>query len=54
MKTITLAKRCFKEIVKDPLNIIFGLAFPIVLLLLLSAMQANIPVDLFEIETTYM
>ena len=50
MKTITLAKRCFKEIVKDPLNIIFGLAFPIVLLLLLSAMQANIPVDLFEIE----
>lgn len=50
MKTITLAKRCFKEIVKDPLNIIFGLAFPLVLLLLLSAMQANIPVDLFEIE----
>ena len=43
-------KRCFKEIIRDPLNIIFGLGFPIVLLLLLSAIQANIPVSLFEIE----
>ena len=50
MKTITYAKRCFKEILRDPLTISFGLGFPIVLLLLLSAMQANIPVDLFKIE----
>jgi ABC-2 type transport system permease protein len=50
MKTITFAKRCFKEIIRDPLNIIFGLGFPVILLLLLSAIQANIPVELFEIE----
>ena len=51
MKTINFAKRCFKEIIRDPLNVIFGLGFPIVLLLLLSAIQKNIPVDLFEIES---
>ena len=51
MRTINFAKRCFKEIIRDPLNVIFGLGFPIVLLLLLSAIQKNIPVDLFEIES---
>ena len=50
MKTMTFAKRCGKEILRDPLNLIFGLGFPLVLLLLLSAMQANIPVSLFEID----
>ena len=50
MKTLTFAKRCAKEILRDPLNIFFGLGFPLVLLLLLSAMQANIPVSLFEID----
>ena len=44
------AKRCAKEILRDPLNLAFGLGFPIVLLFLLSAIQANIPVDLFEIN----
>ena len=48
---LTFAKRCAKEILRDPLNIIFGLGFPIVLLLLLSAIQANVPVKLFEIES---
>jgi len=51
MRMLTFAKRCAKEILRDPLNIIFGLGFPIVLLLLLSAIQANIPVKLFEIES---
>ena len=45
----TFAKRCAKEILRDPLNLAFGLGFPIVLLLLLSAIQASVPVDLFEI-----
>ena len=44
------AKRCAKEILRDPINLGFGLGFPLVLLLLLSAMQANIPVNLFEID----
>ena len=50
MRMFTFAKRCTKEIVRDPLNLAFGLGFPIVLLLLLSAIQANIPVRLFELE----
>lgn len=50
MKMLTFAKRCSKEILRDPINLGFGLGFPLVLLLLLSAMQANIPVSLFEID----
>jgi ABC-2 type transport system permease protein len=51
MKMMTFAKRCAKELLRDPINIAFGLGFPLVLLLLLSALQANIPVSLFEIDT---
>ena len=51
MKMITFAKRCEKEILRDPINLGFGLGFPLILLLLLSAMQENIPVNLFEIDT---
>ena len=50
MRALTFAKRNAKEIIRDPLNIIFGLGFPVILLLLLSAIQANIPVDMFEIS----
>ncbi len=39
-----------KEILRDPLNLAFGLGFPVVLLLLLTAIQSNIPVDLFQLE----
>ena len=49
MKMLSFAKRNIKEIIRDPLTLLFGLGFPIVLLLLLSAIQANIPVPLFEI-----
>ena len=51
MRMINFAKRCTKEILRDPINLGFGLGFPLVLLLLLSALQANIPVSLFEIDT---
>ena len=51
MRMMTFAKRCAKEILRDPINLVFGLGFPLVLLLLLSALQANIPVSLFEIDT---
>ena len=50
MRMLTFAKRCAKEILRDPLNLAFGLGFPLVLLALLSAIQANVPVGLFEIE----
>ena len=51
MRMLTFAKRCAKEVLRDPLNLGFGLGFPLVLLLLLSTMQENIPVPLFEIDT---
>ncbi len=51
MRMMTFAKRCTKEILRDPINLGFGLGFPLVLLLLLSTLQANIPVSLFEIDT---
>jgi ABC-2 type transport system permease protein len=51
MRTLTLAKRCAKEILRDPINLGFGLGFPLVLLVLLSTMQKNIPVQLFEINS---
>lgn len=49
MRMLTFAKRNALEILRDPLNLFFGLGFPLVLLLLLSIIQANIPVSLFEI-----
>ena len=51
MRMMTFARRCAKEILRDPINLGFGLGFPLVLLLLLSAIQASIPVPLFEIDT---
>lgn len=50
MKMLAFSSRTAKEILRDPLTVVFGLGFPVVLLLLLSAIQANIPVDLFEIR----
>lgn len=50
MKMLTFARRNTKEILRDPLTVCFGLGFPLVVLLLLSAIQANIPVPLFEIQ----
>ena len=49
MRMLTFAGRNAREILRDPLNLAFGLGFPLVLLLLLSAIQANVPVPLFEI-----
>lgn len=51
MKMLSFAGRTAKEILRDPLNLFFGLGFPVILLLLLSAIQAKIPVPLFEIES---
>lgn len=50
MKTLIFAKRTLKEIVRDPLTSVFGLGFPVVILLLLTAIQKNVPVALFELE----
>ena len=50
MKMLTFAKRNLKEILRDPLTFFFSLGFPLVLIGLLSLIQANIPVALFEID----
>ncbi len=50
MRMLTFAGRNAKEILRDPLNLAFGLGFPLVLIVLLSAIQANIPAKLFEIQ----
>ena len=47
MKLLTFTSRTSKEILRDPLTVIFGLGFPLVLILLLSAIQANVSVSLF-------
>lgn len=50
MKLRAFSVRTAKEVLRDPLNLAFGLGFPLVLLVLLSAIQANVPVALFEIQ----
>ena len=54
MRMLTFARRNIKEMLRDPLTVAFGLGFPLILILLLSAIQANIPqeaqMSLFEIE----
>lgn len=49
-KMLSFANRTLKEMLRDPLTIGFGLGFPLVLLLLLSIIQANIPVEMFELQ----
>lgn len=43
------ASRNLKELMRDRLNLVFGIGFPLIILLLLSLIQSNIPVELFEI-----
>jgi ABC-2 type transport system permease protein len=50
MRMTAFISRNRKEILRDPLNLAFGIGFPLVILFLLSAIQANVPVSLFEIE----
>lgn len=49
MKSIVFTKRNLTEIIRDPITVFFGICFPIVIMLLLSLLQANIPVEMFEI-----
>lgn len=50
MRMLTFAERNTKEIIRDPINLAFGLGFPLALILLLSAIQESIPVALFELQ----
>ena len=50
MRLLTFSWRTAKEILRDPLNLFFGLGFPLVLIGLLTAIQANIPASMFELN----
>ena len=50
MKVLVFASRNNKEILRDKINLAFGLGFPIILLLLLTAIQSNIPAPMFELD----
>ena len=43
MKIHVFAQRNVKEVLRDPVNLLFGLGFPLVLLALLSTINASIP-----------
>ena len=49
MRALAFARRNTKELLRDPINLGFGLGFPLALILLLSAIQASVPVPLFEL-----
>lgn len=50
MKMLAFASRNTKEILRDKLNLMFGIGFPVIVMLLLSFIQSNVPVALFEID----
>lgn len=50
MRLRAFAKRNTLELLRDPTNYGFGIGFPVIIMLLLTVIQANIPVSLFEIE----
>ena len=54
MRIILFAKRNTKEVLRDPINLFFGLGFPLILLALLSVINASIPPEanntMFSIE----
>lgn len=50
-KAFVFASRCSKEMLRDPLNLAFGLGFPLVVLLLMNIINSNIPVELFALDS---
>ncbi|MBE6948459.1 MAG: ABC transporter permease [Ruminococcaceae bacterium] len=48
MRAVNFAKRNFKEIIRDPLSVIFAIALPLFLLFIFQ--QFNIPSDVYSIE----
>ena len=51
MRMWVFARRNLKELARDPLTLLFGLAFPLIVMLLLCAIQAHVPVEMFAISS---
>lgn len=50
MKLTYFSSRTFKEIIREPINLFFGLIFPTILILLLEKIGKNAPVSAFKAE----
>lgn len=48
-RALVFANRCLKELLRDPLSLIFGVGLPLVLLFLMSALRRSTGVDIFPI-----
>lgn len=53
MRTLAFASRNTKEIMRDLMTLLFGLGFPLVLMTLLSAINASIPKEAAEATTLF-
>lgn len=52
-RTLAFSKRCFKEMIRDPLSYIFCLGFPLVMLIIMTLVNSSIPAggpQVFSIE----
>lgn len=50
MRALTFAERNRKEILRDPMTLLFGMVLPLLMLWLFSMMAENMPFDLFTLE----
>jgi len=48
-RTLAFSKRCTKELLRDPLSLIFGVGLPLVLLFLMNALRRSTGQDIFPI-----
>lgn len=51
MRSVAFAARNQKEILRDPLTLVFGVGLPVIIMWLFSVMQKNMPFDLYSIES---
>lgn len=50
MRALTFAQRNRKEILRDPMTLLFGMILPLLMLWLFSMMAENMPFDLFTLD----
>lgn len=50
MKTLSFSSRNRKEILRDPLSLVFCVGVPLVMLVILSFMQRNMPIEVYTIK----
>ena len=51
MRLFSFSERNVKELLRDPLNLFFGAAFPVILLCILHVIERNVPQSPFSLES---